>query len=45
VGKGTTVERLEITQRRENFRAGNYVSGPEIPPLDKIFGAGPSKFG
>jgi hypothetical protein len=32
VGKGTTVERLEITQRRENIRAGNYVSGPEIPP-------------
>jgi hypothetical protein len=38
VGKGTNVERLEITQRRENFRAGNYVSGPEIPPLDKISG-------
>jgi hypothetical protein len=36
VGKGTTVERLEITQRRENFRDGNYVSGPEFPPLDKI---------
>jgi hypothetical protein len=32
VGKGTTVERLEITQRRENFRAGNYVLGTEIPP-------------
>jgi hypothetical protein len=32
VGKGTTVERLEITQRRENSRAGNYVSGPEILP-------------
>jgi hypothetical protein len=24
------------TQRRENSRAGNYVSGPEFPPLDKI---------
>jgi hypothetical protein len=39
VGKGTTIERLEITQRRENFRAGNFVSGPEIPPQDKISGA------
>jgi hypothetical protein len=38
VGKGTTIERLEITQRRENSRAGNYVSGPEFPPLDKISG-------
>jgi hypothetical protein len=38
VGKGTTVERLEITQRRENSRAGNYVSGLEFPPLDKISG-------
>jgi hypothetical protein len=35
VGKGTTVERLEITQRRENSRAKNYVSGPEILPLAK----------
>jgi hypothetical protein len=32
VGKGNTVERLEITQRRENSRARNYVLGPEIPP-------------
>jgi hypothetical protein len=36
-GKGTTVERLEITQRRENSRAGNYVSGPEIPPQGRNF--------
>jgi hypothetical protein len=32
VGKGTNVERLEITQRRENIRARNYVSRPEILP-------------
>jgi hypothetical protein len=38
VGKGTTIEKLEITQRRENSRAGNYVSAPEFPPLDKISG-------
>jgi hypothetical protein len=45
VGKGTTVERLEIIQRSVNFKAGNLLSGPEIPPpgpefppLDKIFG-------
>jgi hypothetical protein len=37
VGKGTTVERLKITQRRENIRAGNYVSGPEIPPQGQNF--------
>jgi hypothetical protein len=37
VGKGTTVERLEITQRRENSRAGNYVSGPKIPPQGRNF--------
>jgi hypothetical protein len=29
---GTAVGRLEITQRRENSRAGNSVSGPEILP-------------
>jgi hypothetical protein len=34
---GTTVERLEITQRREIIRAGNYVSGPEIPPQGQNF--------
>jgi hypothetical protein len=41
--KGTTVERLKITQRTVFHRAKNYVSGPEIlllgpefPPLDKI---------
>jgi hypothetical protein len=34
---GPTVERLEITQRRENIRARNYVSGPEIPPQDRKF--------
>jgi hypothetical protein len=51
VGKGTTVERLKIIQRSVNFKAGNLLSGPEIPPLgpeflplDKISG-GPSKFG
>jgi hypothetical protein len=37
VGKGTIVERLEITQRRENSKAGNYVSGPEIPPQGRNF--------
>jgi hypothetical protein len=37
VGKGTTIERLEITQRRENSRARNYVSGPEIPPQGRNF--------
>jgi hypothetical protein len=30
--KGTTVERLKITQRTAFHRARNYVSGPEIPP-------------
>jgi hypothetical protein len=35
--KGTTIERLKITQRRENSRAGNYVSGPEIPPQGQNF--------
>jgi hypothetical protein len=46
VGKGTIVERLEIIQRSVNFKAGNLLSGPEIPPLgpefpplDKISGA------
>jgi hypothetical protein len=34
---GTTVERLEITQRRENIRARNYVSGPEILPQGQNF--------
>jgi hypothetical protein len=45
VGKETTVERLKIIQRSVNFKAGNFLSGPEIPPLgleflplDKIFG-------
>jgi hypothetical protein len=54
---GTTVERLEITQRRENIRARNYV-GPEILPQGRNFRpwtkflgpgnyiiSGPSKFG
>jgi hypothetical protein len=45
VGKRTTVERLKIIQRSVNFKAGNLLSGPEIPPLDKISGGGPSKFG
>jgi hypothetical protein len=34
---GTTVERLEITQGRENIRARNYVSGSEIPPQGRNF--------
>jgi hypothetical protein len=38
VEKGTTVERLKIIQRSVNFKAGNLLSGPEIPPLDKISG-------
>jgi hypothetical protein len=37
VEKRTTVERLEITQRRENTRARNYVSGPEILPQGRNF--------
>jgi hypothetical protein len=37
VGKGTTVERLEITQRRENIRARNYVSGPDFPTQGRNF--------
>jgi hypothetical protein len=37
VGMGTAVERLEITQRREICRAGNSVSGPEIPPQGRNF--------
>jgi hypothetical protein len=28
---------LEITQRRENYRARNYVSGPEILPQGQNF--------
>jgi hypothetical protein len=49
VGKGTTVERLKIIQRSVNFKAGNLLSGPEIPslgpefpPLDKISGEFPA---
>jgi hypothetical protein len=38
VGKGTTVERLKIIQGSVNFKAGNLLSGLEIPPLDKISG-------
>jgi hypothetical protein len=34
---GTAVGRLEINQRRENSRAGNSVSGPEIPPQGRNF--------
>jgi hypothetical protein len=34
---GTTVERLEITQRRENSRAGYSISGPEILPQSQNF--------
>jgi hypothetical protein len=41
--KGTTVERLKITQRsaflqgrKFDFRAGNSALGLEFPPLDKI---------
>jgi hypothetical protein len=37
VGKGTTVERLKITQRREIISAKNYVSKPEIPPEGQNF--------
>jgi hypothetical protein len=37
VGKGTTVERLEINQRREIIRARNYVSGPKILPQGPNF--------
>jgi hypothetical protein len=33
VGKGTTVERLEII-----LKARNLLSGPEFPRLDKISG-------
>jgi hypothetical protein len=36
--KGTTVERLKVTQMTAFHRARNYVSGPEIPLLDKISG-------
>jgi hypothetical protein len=35
--KGTTVERLKITQRTIFHRAGNFAPGPEF--------SGPSKFG
>jgi hypothetical protein len=38
VGKGITVERLKIIQMSVNFKAGNLLSGPEIPLLDKISG-------
>jgi hypothetical protein len=45
VGKGTTIERLKITQRSvfkkvENLLLGPEIPplGPEIPPLDKISG-------
>jgi hypothetical protein len=34
---GTAIERLEITQRRENSRARNSISGPEIPPQGQNF--------
>jgi hypothetical protein len=37
VGKGTTIERLKIIQRIVNFKAGNLLSGPEIPPLGPEF--------
>jgi hypothetical protein len=37
VGKETTVEMLGIIQRRENSRAGNYVSGPKIPSQGRNF--------
>jgi hypothetical protein len=43
VGKRTTIERLKIIQRSVNFKAGNLITGPESPPLEKI--SGPSKFG
>jgi hypothetical protein len=43
--KGTTVERLKITQgsafllgQKFDFRARNSASRPEFPPLDKISG-------
>jgi hypothetical protein len=36
--KGTTIERLKITQRTVFHRAGNCVSGPEIPPQGPKFG-------
>jgi hypothetical protein len=35
--KGTTVERLKITQRNVFHRARNCVSGPEIPPQFQNF--------
>jgi hypothetical protein len=38
VGKGTTLERLKIIQRSVFSKAGNLLSGPEFPPLDKISG-------
>jgi hypothetical protein len=37
VGKGTTIERLEITQRREISMARDYVSVPEILPQGRNF--------
>jgi hypothetical protein len=53
VGKGTTIEKLKIIQRSVFSKAGNLLSGPEIPPLgpeipplDKISGGQKfSKFG
>jgi hypothetical protein len=35
--KGTTVERLKITQRSIFHKAKNLVLGPEIPPQGRNF--------
>jgi hypothetical protein len=37
VGKGTTIERLKFIERSVNFKAGNLLSGPKIPPLGPKF--------
>jgi hypothetical protein len=37
VGKGTTIERLKITQRSVFKKVRNLLSGPEIPPLGPEF--------
>jgi hypothetical protein len=36
--KGTTVERLKITQKSAFLLGRKFDSGPEFPPLDKISG-------
>jgi hypothetical protein len=36
VGKGTTIERFKIIQRSVFFKAGNLLSGAEIPARPEI---------